>query len=164
MEQDKCDLHAYAHHTRYLVSCIVAKPIDDQTQVTVFIKGLTDGPVKTHLFLLELDRLDQAISVAEQEDFSLFHMRQAHMNSSSYRPQRRQETRGPEPMDLCCVKSMRPRSSGNKRLQKCNRFQKLGHYAYECSAAQPLSRNTGKSARPSAKRGDGRGSDAVAKS
>ena len=49
----------------------MAKPIDDQTQVTVFIKGLMNGPVKTHLFLLELDTLDRAISVAEQEDFSM---------------------------------------------------------------------------------------------
>ena len=64
----------------------MAKPIDEQTQVNVFIKGLTDGPVKTHLFRLELDTLYQAISVAEQEDFS---MSQAHMNSSSYRPQKR---------------------------------------------------------------------------
>ena len=78
-------MHAYDQHTRYLVSCIVAKPVDEQTQVTVFIKGLTDGPVKTYLFRLDLEMLDQAISVAEQEDFS---MRQAHVNSSFYRPPR----------------------------------------------------------------------------
>ena len=42
----------------------MAKPIDEQTQVNVFIKVLTDGPGKTHLFCLELDTLDQAISVA----------------------------------------------------------------------------------------------------
>ena len=52
------------------------------------MQGLTDGPVKTHLFRLELDTLEEAISVAEQEDFSL---RQAQVSSSSYRPPRRQE-------------------------------------------------------------------------
>ena len=37
-------------------------------------------------------------------------------------------------MDLYYVESERPRSSNNKRLQRCNRYQKLGHYSYECSA------------------------------
>ncbi|CAI5711096.1 unnamed protein product [Peronospora effusa] len=153
LKQGKRDIHAYAQHVRYLVSCIVLNPIDEHTQVTVFIKGLTDGPVKTHLFRLELESLDQAISAAEQEDFSL---QQAHVHSGSYRPPRRQEGGGPEPMDLSYVESERPRSPGYKRLQKCNRCQKLGHYAYECSAPRPVSRNTGSDDRPSAKKGQRR--------
>ena len=78
LRQGKRDIHADAQHVRYLVSCIVLSPIDEHTQVTVFIKRLTDGPVKNHLFRLELESLDQAISAAEQEDFSL---QQAHVHS-----------------------------------------------------------------------------------
>ncbi|CAI5720140.1 unnamed protein product [Peronospora farinosa] len=136
LKQGKRDIDTYAQHVRYLVSCIVLNPIDEHTQVTVFIKGLTDGPVKTHLFRLELESLDQVISAAEQEDFSL---QQAHVHSGSYRPPRRQE------------------GGGYKRLQKCNRCQKLVHYAYECSAPRPVSRNTGSEDRPSAKKGQKRG-------
>ena len=99
LRQGKRDIHAYAQHTRYLVSCIVLNPIDEQTQVTVFIKGLANGPVKIHLFRLELDTLEEAISVAEQEDFSL---RQTQASWSSYRPPRR-EYGGPEPMDLSYI-------------------------------------------------------------
>ena len=66
LKQGKRDLHAYAQHTQYLVSCIVSHPIDEKTQVIVFTKGLTDGPVKTHLFRLAPETLDQAISVAER--------------------------------------------------------------------------------------------------
>ena len=46
LKQGERDLHAYAQHPRSLVSCIVVKPIDEQTQVAVFIKGLTDVPAK----------------------------------------------------------------------------------------------------------------------
>ena len=67
-------------------------------------------------------------------------------------------------MDLCSVESERPRSSNSKRLQKCNRCQMLGHYAYECSASRPVSRNTDRIDQPSAEIGNGSGSDAVAKS
>ena len=126
----------------------------------MFIQGLVDGPVRNYLFHLELDTLEQAISDAEQEDFS---MRQAHSSSSSYRPPRRKETGGPEPMDLCYVESETPRSSNNKQLQKCNRCQKLRHYAYECSAPRPLPNNTERNDRLFTKKGPGRRSNAVAR-
>ena len=74
--------------------------------MTVFMQGLADGPVRNHLFRLELNTLEEAISEAEQEDLS---MRQAHARYHSYRPLRRQETGGPEPMYLCYVESVRPR-------------------------------------------------------
>ena len=67
-------------------------------------------------------------------------------------------------MDFCSVKSERLRSSSSKRLQKCNLCQKLGHHAFECSASRPVSRNTERSDRTSAKKGNGRGSNTVAKS
>ena len=112
------------------------------------------------MFRLELNTLEDAILAAEQEEFSV---RQAHTSSSSYRPPRRQEIEGPEPMDLSYVESEKPRSSNNKRLQRCNRCQKLGHYAYGCSAPRVVPNGTEQNGRPFAKKGNGRGSNAVAK-
>uniref|UniRef100_A0AAV1U389 CCHC-type domain-containing protein n=1 Tax=Peronospora matthiolae TaxID=2874970 RepID=A0AAV1U389_9STRA len=129
LKQGKRDVHAYAQHIRHLTSCISSNPVDEHTLVSVFMQGLADGPVKTHLFRLELDSLEQAISIAEQEDF----------------------------------KSEKARSTGYKKLQRCNRCQKTGHYAYECSAPRPVSRDTGRSDRPPMRKGQGRGSAVGAK-
>uniref|UniRef100_A0AAV1TEE9 Retrotransposon gag domain-containing protein n=1 Tax=Peronospora matthiolae TaxID=2874970 RepID=A0AAV1TEE9_9STRA len=68
IKQGKRDVHAYAQHIRHLTSCIRADPVDQRTLVSVFMQGLADGPIKTHLFRLELDSLEQAISMAEQKD------------------------------------------------------------------------------------------------
>uniref|UniRef100_A0AAV1UC91 Retrotransposon gag domain-containing protein n=1 Tax=Peronospora matthiolae TaxID=2874970 RepID=A0AAV1UC91_9STRA len=62
LKQGKRDVHAYAQHIRHLTSCISSNPVDEHTLVSVFMQGLADGPVKTHLFRLELDSLEQAIS------------------------------------------------------------------------------------------------------
>ena len=66
------------------------------------MQDLTDGPVRTYLFRLEFDTLKEVIRVAKQEDFSV---KQAHVSSNSYRPPRRQESGGPEPMDFCYAES-----------------------------------------------------------
>ena len=153
-------MHAYAQHIQLLASCIIANPVHEHTLMAVFMQGLVDGPVRNHLFCLELDTLEQEISAAEQEDFS---MGQAHASVSSYRPTRLQDTGGPEPMDLCYVESERPRSSNNKRLQKCNRCQNLGHYAYDSSAPRPVPNHTERNDRLFAKKGNGRRFNAVAK-
>ena len=80
--------------------------------------------------------LEQAISVAEQENFSLL---QDYVSSLSYRS----PTVGdPEPTELCYVEREKPRSSSNKQLQKCNRCQNLGLYAYKYSVLRPEYRNT----------------------
>uniref|UniRef100_A0AAV1UJV4 CCHC-type domain-containing protein n=1 Tax=Peronospora matthiolae TaxID=2874970 RepID=A0AAV1UJV4_9STRA len=160
LKQGKRDVHAYAQHIRHLTSCISSNPVDEHTLVSVFMQGLADGPVKTHLFWLELDSLEQAVSIAEQEDFSL---RQARARSTSYRQPRRYDSGGPEPMELCYVESEKARSTDYKKLQKCNRCQKTGHYAYECRAPRPVSRNTGRSDRPPMIKGQGRGSAVGAK-
>ena len=115
LKQGKRDAHAYAQHIRLIASSITTYPVREHTLITVFMQGLDEGPVLNDMFRLELNTLEDAISAAEQEDFS---MRQARASSSSYRPPRRQETGCPEPMDLCYVESERPRSSFNKRLQK----------------------------------------------
>uniref|UniRef100_A0AAV1TT14 CCHC-type domain-containing protein n=1 Tax=Peronospora matthiolae TaxID=2874970 RepID=A0AAV1TT14_9STRA len=140
LKQGKRNVHAYAQHIRHLTSCISSNPVDEHTLVSVFMQGLADGPVKTHLFRLELDSLEQAISIAEQEDFSL---RQARASSTSYRQPRRYDSGGPEPMELCYVESEKARSTDYKKLQRCNRCQKTGHYAYECSAPRLLCRTLG---------------------
>uniref|UniRef100_A0AAV1T4Z1 CCHC-type domain-containing protein n=1 Tax=Peronospora matthiolae TaxID=2874970 RepID=A0AAV1T4Z1_9STRA len=160
LKQGKRDVHGCAQHIRHLTSCISSNPVDEHTLVSVFMQGLADGPVKTHLFRIELDSLEQAISIAEQEDFSL---RQARASSTSYRQPRRYDSGGPEPMELCYVESEKARSTDYKKLQRCNRCQKTGHYAYECSAPRPVSRNTGRSDRPPMSKGQGRGSAVGAK-
>ena len=124
------------------------------------MQGLTDGPVKTYLFRLEFNTLEEAIRVAEQEDFSV---KQAHANLNSYRPSRRQENEGPEPMDLCHAGSESSRVNNFKKLQKCNRCQKTGHYAYECSAPSAVPRTAESNNRQAAKRGPRRGSVVVVK-
>ena len=80
----------------------------------MFMQYLSDGPIKTRLFGLELDTLEEAISVAEQKGLS---MRQAHTSSSSFRPPRRQEHEAPERMDLSYIESEKPFYSNNERLQ-----------------------------------------------
>jgi hypothetical protein len=47
------------------------EPVDETTKVTTFLKGLKDGPVRTQLFRVYPDTLEEAISLAIQEDFSL---------------------------------------------------------------------------------------------
>ena len=113
------------------------------------MQGLTDGPVKTYLFRLEFDTLEEAIRVTEQEDFS---MKQAYANSNSYLPSRRQENGGPEPIDHCNARSKSSRVNNYKKLQKYNRCQKTGYYAYECSAPSAVPRTAVNSNRQAAKK------------
>ena len=70
LKQGKRDVHAYAQHIRLLASSVIANPVHEHTLITVFVQGLVDGPVRNHLFRLELDTLEQAISAAEQEDLA----------------------------------------------------------------------------------------------
>ena len=121
------------------------------------MQGLTDVPVKTYLFRLEFNTLEEAIRVAEQEDFSV---KQAHANPIVHRDDRKMEaqnqwtsvTRGARALVL----------NNYKKLQKCNRCQKTGYYAYECGALRAVPRTAGNSNLQAAKRGPRRGSDVVA--
>ena len=102
-----------------------------------------------------------AIRVAEQENIIA---KQAQVNSNAYLlPPRRQKNGGPETMDLCNARRKSSRVNNYKKLQKCNRYQKTGHYAYECSAPSAVPRTAGNSNRLAAKRGPRRGFDVVAK-
>ena len=161
LKQGKRDVHAYAQHLRLLASSVTEYPVDEHTLINVFTHGLVDGPVKTYIFRETFHTLDKAIAYAEQEDFSL---RQSQANQTNYRPSRRQETGGPEPMDLCYVESEKPRSPSHKRLTRCHRCNKIGHYQYECSVPSNTSRpKTGREDRRWPKKGPRRGSDLVAK-
>jgi hypothetical protein len=154
MTQGKRDIPTYAQYARYMVSCVTVDPIDDTTQVVVFIRGLVDGPIKTQLFREVPGTLEEAISMAMQEDFGL---QQAYAHSASYHPRARQgfESDGTEPMDLSMMATSRP-PSGRKRVE-CNRCHKMGHLAYECLAPQPVSRMGQRKGPPQRKKGKGRG-------
>jgi len=128
LKQGKRDIHAYTQNARYLVSCIVNNPVDDQTQVVTFMKGLNDGPIKTHLFRVYPETLEEAISLSIQEDFSL---NQAKVHSVGYRAPRAHNST--EAMDLSVARTnQRGNTSFDKRSQRCHRCGQNGHYAREC--------------------------------
>jgi len=108
------------------------------TQVVTYMKGLVDGPIKTFLFREYPRTLEEAISLAIQEDFSL---RQAYIHSAAYRPPKgNAHDDGSEPMDLSAADASSTKHP-NKRSVKCHRCQKNGHVAYECLAPKPTPRN-----------------------
>lgn len=133
IKQGKRDLSAYCQYARYLVSCIVADPVDESTKVVAFMTGLVDGPVKTYLFREYPQTLEDAITYALQEDFSL---QQAYVHSSTYRPPRGTQMgpEGSEPMDLSAVEVRLPRPGP----RTCHRCGKTGHMAFECLAPRPV--------------------------
>uniref|UniRef100_A0AAV1TNW3 Retrotransposon gag domain-containing protein n=1 Tax=Peronospora matthiolae TaxID=2874970 RepID=A0AAV1TNW3_9STRA len=162
LKQAGRDVHAYAQHLRYLSSSVTESPVDEHTLINVFIYGLVHGPVKTYMFREDFHTLEKSIAYAEQEDFSL---RQSQAISSNYRPTRRQETGGPEPMDLCCIESENSRSLSHKRTARCHLCQKIEHYAHECSVPSTATRpKTGRDDHRRPRKGARRGSDHVAKS
>ena len=156
IRQGKRDVHTYSQLARYLISCIVYKPVDDQTQVVTFMAGLNDGPVKTYLFRQEPETLEEAIVLATQEDYSLG---QAQAHSAQYRPQRYRTAAyrdTAEPMDLSTARvvSNTTRNSqfnGNqngRRSMLCHRCKRPGHRAYECMAPRPAQQNAGRGNAP----------------
>ncbi|KAG3122587.1 hypothetical protein PI126_g24086 [Phytophthora idaei] len=132
LQQGKHDVHAYAQRARYLVSNIVANPMDEATKVVTFMKGLRDGPVKTYLFREYPSTLEAAITLAMQEEFSL---RQAKLHVNVPRMARPvMRTGGPEPMDLSNATAAGHQQRNNSSV-RCFRCGYTGHYARECTAA-----------------------------
>ena len=142
IRQDKLDIHAYVQIARDLISCIVMEPMDEATKVTTFMKGLNNGPVRTQLFRVYPETLEQAISLAIQEDFSLRQAKGSRTKLPDVPAQSRKGSgSGPVPMELCAIESDssgKPRRS--KRDMTCYRCQRKGHAAYECRAATPVPR------------------------
>ena len=93
---------------------MVESPVSEFVYITILLQGLIDDSVRNQLFRIELKSLEEAITTAVQENFSV---RQDHTSLTPYRPSRRAEAGGPEPMDLCSVESERLRSSSSKRLK-----------------------------------------------
>lgn len=148
IRQDKLDIHAYVQVARDLISCIVLEPMDEATKVTTFLKGLKDGPVRTQLFRVYPDTLEEAISLAIQEDFSLKQAKGSRTKLPDMPSQSKKgSSSGPSPMELCSaqteVSGRTGSSNGIRRSKKdmtCYRCQRKGHAAYECRAAAPAPR------------------------
>ncbi|KAF1325951.1 putative retroelement, partial [Globisporangium splendens] len=105
----------------------------DFTLVT-FMTGLNDGPIRNQLFREYPKTLDEAISRAMQEEFS---MKQAKFQGFASRPMRQSNVAhdGPEPMDISYISTPgneRPRNDG-----KCFRCGKPGHFARNCKVSLP---------------------------
>ena len=47
LTQGKRDVHSYIQYIRHLTSCITSNPPNEQTFITLFMQGLTDGPVRS---------------------------------------------------------------------------------------------------------------------
>ncbi|KAF1313280.1 reverse transcriptase, partial [Globisporangium splendens] len=134
LRQGRFDLHSYAQRARFLVSSIVDEPIDVPAQVVTFMTGLNDGPIRNQLFREYPKTLDEAISRAMQEEFSI---KQAKFQGFPSRPPRQANVAhdGPEPMDISYISTPgneRPRNDG-----KCFRCGKSGHFARNCKVSLP---------------------------
>ena len=97
---------------------MVVNPVSEFVLKKIFIQGLSDGPVRDHLFRGELKTLSETVIAAEQEDYSV---RQAHATLNPHRLQRRPVVGGPEPMDLCQVEGEKPLPMDDKRVVRCHR-------------------------------------------
>jgi hypothetical protein len=140
ISQGKRNLHDYVQEVRFLVASIVSAPIDNATQVSVFLSGLREGPVRTQLFREYPETLEDAISSALQEDFS---QKQSKTEGTNYprTPQGRAKPHGgPEAMDLSSIEA-KGEGGSQGRSSKCHRCQKPGHFAYECRAPAPEGNN-----------------------
>ena len=124
------------------------------------MQGLTDGPVKTYLFRLNFNTLEEAIRVAEQDHFSV---KQAHANSNSYRPSRRKENGGQNQWTSVTRGARALVLITTRNYKNVIDVRETGHYAYECSVPSAVPRTIGNSNCQAAKRGPRRDSDVVAK-
>ncbi|KAG3057379.1 hypothetical protein PI124_g23156 [Phytophthora idaei] len=130
-QQGKHDVHAYTQRARYVVSNIVTNPKDEATKVVTFMKGLRDDPVKTYLFREYPSTLEATITLATQEEFSLWQAK-LHVNVPRMaRPVVR--TGGPEPMDLSNATAAGHQQRNNSSV-RCFRCEYTGPFARECTA------------------------------
>ena len=137
-KQGNRNLYEYIQEMRYLISGIVQNPVDQNTLVSIFMKGLKAGPVRNQLFREYPKTFEDAVSLAMQEEFS---RTQAIMPTS----QVRKPERDPYAMDCSTISTngfsnKKPNTNnGNKDKSKmtCHRCGKLGHFARACLAARP---------------------------
>ena len=150
LTQGKRSLHEYAQNARQLVARVVSQPIDDATQVSVFLNGLRDGPVRDHSFRVFPETLDKAINIALQEEFSLKQSRRIKNFGISNPNQGKRNTNVPTPMDLSFAQVVRkniPNRNNNMTNIICHRCGKKGHIARNCYVKIPNDKRNNKNFR-----------------
>lgn len=130
-KQGKRTLHEFVQEMQFLRAALSADPIPESTLVTIFMKGLRVGPARNQLFRRVPPTLDEAIEVAQFEEYSF--------RSANGGP------RGPEPMDLNGVQKF---SDSKIRCFNCDR---MGHRANNCR--QPKRQQNRRDGKPSRGRG-----------
>ena len=104
----------------------MSQPIDDATQVSVFLNGLRDGPVRDHSFRVFPETLDKAINIALLEEFSLKQSRRIRSFEISNPTQVKRNTNVPTPMDLSVAQVVRKNipNRNNNMTNICHRCGK----------------------------------------